>query len=79
MSQKLLTRTTHYVGQGYIYRCPECDKPDRMPYYRCPTSGKCRFCNHMMYFQEDLMHVASPPDPYYNGIMRDIGRLERGY
>ncbi len=67
------TDTIYYSGQGYIYRCPGCNKVDRMPWNSVPESAECRFCG------EEFQPVSVPnmtPDLY--GVIREINQLETG-
>lgn len=65
------TDTIYYSGQGYIYRCPECNRVDRMG---MPSKVEsCRFCNKE--FEPNV--VSSMNDGLY-AVIREINTLETG-
>jgi hypothetical protein len=39
-----MVKTAQFAGQGYIYRCPHCNKVDRRGSNGIPKSFICRFC-----------------------------------
>jgi hypothetical protein len=65
--------TIRYSGQGYIYRCPECDRPDRRPWSTPPRTAECRLCGEEFVPEE----VHEMDDGLY-GVIREINTLETG-
>lgn len=69
------TSTIFYAGQGYIYRCPGCRRPDRMPwlYGAPPMEAECRFC------RESFRPIeVSEMDAGLHSVIREINALETG-
>jgi hypothetical protein len=65
--------TIYYCGQGHIYRCPECQWADRMPWDYVPNVADCRFCKKTF----GLVAVANMTPELY-GVIRDINTAETG-
>jgi len=65
--------TIYYSGQGYIYRCPECRKVDRMPWNTPPKEAECRFCHKSF----NPVSVPNMDDGLY-GVIQEINTLETG-
>ena len=61
--------TIMYSGQGYIYRCPECQKVDR----GSPIPTVCRLCGEKIKLNE----VHSMNEELYC-VIREINALETG-
>lgn len=62
--------TIYYSGQGYIYRCPECDKVDRRGSIE---ELECRFCKKTF----ATILKSSMTDELY-GVIQEINMLETG-
>lgn len=67
--------TIYYSGQGYIYRCPECDKADRMPWasVKAGKTAECRFCK-----KEFELDPKLDMTPNLYKVIQEINYLETG-
>lgn len=62
--------TIYYAGQGFIYRCPHCQKVDRRPY---AEDVNCRFCQRVI----DLVQQNTMTTELYS-VIQEINYLETG-
>lgn len=67
----MITETIYYSGQGYIYRCPHCQKVDRQG--NIDGENTCRFCEKPLSFVEQLVMT-----PELHSVIRQINFLETG-
>ena len=65
--------TIQYAGQGYIYRCPECDKVDRTGSIVMDEEVECRFCKESF-----RAIVLSSMNKVLYGVIQEINTLETG-
>lgn len=65
--------TIQYAGQGYIYRCPECDKVDRTGSIEMDEEVECRFCKESF-----RAIVLTSMNKVLYGVIQEINTLETG-
>lgn len=65
--------TIYYSGQGYIYRCPECDKVDRTGSIEMDEEVSCRFCKESF-----RAIVLANMNKVLYGVIQEINTLETG-